>query len=352
MTINNGLLTPERRFADVPPAATVDPAHHALPATVFRFDRAGFQFAKKDAAAKESENESGRPDPVPFTMLARTGDAITHWYWGSIIHDMAGFTARKDTVCIDYCHDCEEILGFADSQVANNDGLTLSGMLTPFTDEDRASEVIYKYSIGVPYEASIDFDYSSVEYLQQNATAVVNGKTFTGPGYIVRQWTIAGSAVCPYGADGNTSTTFAAGEHETRHITLFSKTGEVLMTTETTTTTTPDATALAAAKAEWQAGLKKFSDKFGPENGLNWFNAGHSYEKALELHADALTAKHAATATELAAANQKLASIPRGETEALSGNGADANGKPAANGAPNHPLTSFIKINGKTAPAA
>jgi hypothetical protein len=139
-------------------------------------------------------------------MLARTGSVINHWYWGSIVHDMSGLTERKPIIAVDYCHEYGEILGFADSQKANAAGLTLSGMLTPFHETDRASEILFKGKAGVPYEASISFDYSELEFVQDGETATVNGQIVLGSCYIVRKWTLIGVAICPYGDDGRSWT--------------------------------------------------------------------------------------------------------------------------------------------------
>lgn len=329
----NGNKVTEHKWSGKPPTAGVDPKTFCVPSIVSRFDRSTFQFAAETKPVETRDATSGRPAPVPFTMLARTGAAIDHWWWGAIIHDMSGFKARKDVVCIDYCHNAEEIIGYADKQDATNDGLLLTGALTPFTADDRASEVVYKASQKVPYEASIDFDYLSVEWVPEKASTQVNGSTFTGPGYVVREWTIASSAVCPYGADPNTSTTFAQ-ENETRSVTLFSKSGAPLMTTNVTETgTVPDATKTTPTeltadqvKANLTAGLKKFTTKFGAENGANWFTDGKSYEEALELHIDAQAETIKKLTADLEAANTKLANAPKGETTPVSTSDAE---KPA-----------------------
>lgn len=300
-----------------------------LPATAMRFERTALQMAAAEAS-DEAATSDGPPAPVPFSMLARTGSVVYSWYWGAIVHDMAGFTARKETIVADYCHDRSEILGFADKQTAADAGLTLSGFLTPFTEDDRASEVVYKSKAGVPYEASIEFDYSSVEYLQQAATAVVNGQVITGPCYIVRQWTLVGVAVCPYGVDGGTSTNFSRDPDrviESRPVKLFSKpvegttmppqNGTPAPPAETQQTTQTPATQQSSTtdpQAEFKAGLKRFTTKFGAVNGVQWFTDGKSYEEALELHATALETRLAAMDTETAELQTKLANAPRGES--------------------------------------
>jgi hypothetical protein len=50
----------------------------------------------------------------PISMLARTAKPIEHWYFGKVVHDMAGMALAAPTLPIDYCHDPEEVLGFLD----------------------------------------------------------------------------------------------------------------------------------------------------------------------------------------------------------------------------------------------
>lgn len=308
------------------PAAGTSTEFDAVPVAACRLSRVALQFADS-----EPPDDSGRPAAVPFNILARTGAAIFHWYWGKIVHDMAGFTASKPKISIDYVHDDDEILGFADKQTAADEGLRLAGKLTPFKPDDRASEIIFKAAAGVPYEASISFDYSSLEYLTEGAAATVNGQTVTGPAYIVRQWTIDGTAICPHGADPATETSFKRGERPeiARTVTLFSKPGVSAMHIDNTpapNTPPADATNLststptdpATSEAAVVARLNKFTTKFGSENGVKWFTAGKTYEEALELHADALASDLAKSREETAAANTKLANAPRGEGTALS----------------------------------
>jgi hypothetical protein len=291
----------------------------------------------------------------PFKMLARTGDPIYHYWWGWVIHDMAGFTASKDTICVDYCHDCDEIIGIANEQSASDAGLEITGELIAFRQDDRAAEVLFRSAEGTPYQSSIDFDYSRVEYLETMATTEVNGQSVTGPMYIVRQWTVGAVAVCPYGADSGTSTEtdFADNPNSPqapRTITLFSN-GVPIMPGSTTpaapaAAAVPEPTKLSAAEstpapdkaaiaAEIRAELTKFMTKFGADNGGKWFSEGKSYSEALELHADALATQLTASKTALTDSETKLKSIDRGEAAPASATDFEKSGgggtKPAAN---------------------
>jgi hypothetical protein len=175
----------------------------SVPATALRFAVSACKFGDNGADAKT----------VPVTMTARTGDPICHWYWGNVVHDLSGMTVNKDRLPVDYCHESDEVLGYLNKFDPSSGDLIVSGALTPFEDGDRASEVIYKQKAGVPYEASIDFTGPTVvEYVDAGASTDVNGKTLQGPLTVFRKWVLRGVAICPYGADPNTSTEFKAGD--------------------------------------------------------------------------------------------------------------------------------------------
>lgn len=176
-----------------------------IPAAALRFDM-------QCEFADSNSDESGR---VPITLQARTPDPIAHWFWGRIVHDMSGMQLRKEATPIDYCHmgayDSNELIGVAADIKANNKGLTIHGDLISTRADDRASDIIAKGRAGIPFEASIDFNGPGLvlEEIGQGAKVKVNGKTFEGPGVIARKWPLRSVAVCPYGADSNTSSKFS-----------------------------------------------------------------------------------------------------------------------------------------------
>lgn len=148
---------------------------------------------------------------APIKIFARSAQPIDHWWWGRVVHDMAGMTG-KDRIPIDYCHDDKEVIGFMNKRELTDDGLLLSGALVPFAkrQDDRATEVLHKSALGVPYEGSIDFrGEMAVEDVPAGVSTEVNGFQFAGPGVVIRQWTLRGVALCPYGADANTHAEFS-----------------------------------------------------------------------------------------------------------------------------------------------
>lgn len=144
---------------------------------------------------------------APVRLVARTGKPVEHWFWGRVVHDLAGMRLHKPRIPIDYVHDAKEIIGYLNRFDTETGDLIVSGALIPFKDSDRATEIIHKNRAGVPYEASINFggDGIKVEELADGQCAQVNGYQFDGPGTIVREWPLRGVAICPYGADANTA---------------------------------------------------------------------------------------------------------------------------------------------------
>jgi hypothetical protein len=134
---------------------------------------------------------------------------------------------------IDYNHNPDEVVGYLNNFDIDSGDLLAAGALTPFTPEDRASELIFKMGEGVPYEASINFSDSMVlEEIEEDEEVTVNNRDFVGPLTVVREWGLRNIAVCPMGADKNTeSTLFNEGKDI---VVKFITKGEPKMKTELT----------------------------------------------------------------------------------------------------------------------
>jgi len=165
---------------------------------------------------------------APVKLKARSGQPIEHWYWGNVVHDLAGMRTHKPRLTVDYAHNDSEVLGYLNHFDATSGDLIASGALTPFREDDRASEVLYKMRQGVPYEASIFFggDGIKIEEVGEGMVAQVNGYQFAGPGVIIREWPLRGVAICPYGADQNTESAAMSAGNETYTATTITKQSE------------------------------------------------------------------------------------------------------------------------------
>lgn len=178
----------------------MDSETRPIPLSALRFTVGDFDLGNNGDDAKTA----------PFRMVARSGKPIDHWFWGRVVHDLSGMQ-HKNRVPIDYVHDDKEVIGYANHFDVTDGDLVVSGALVPYKDNDRASEIVHKFRSGVPYEASINFggDGIEIENIPEGTTADVNGYSFSGPGVIVRHWPLRGIAVCPYGADANTTSEFS-----------------------------------------------------------------------------------------------------------------------------------------------
>lgn len=315
-------------------------------------------------AATATITPASGDEPARVKILARSAKPIEHWYYGLVIHDMAGMFQPKPSIPLDYCHRDDEVLGHADTFNADPAaGLTVEGPIIPFTKDDRASEVLFRAAKGTPYEASINFagDGVKLEILAEGQVATVNGGTIEGPATIVRQWPLRGVALCPYGADSNTSAQFAdqgrtvpvtyltqeaptmpgtatapeapatettpattaeAPKTETPAETKPAPVAETT-TTETPAETTPAATAEtpapAAANELSQAPGQKYLDAFGPA-GAMYFAQGKTFEESQKLFAQQ-------TADELKALKAENAQL-RAQFSALRGESAPVSFQP------------------------
>lgn len=150
---------------------------------------------------------------APVKVKARSGKPLEHWFWGRVVHDLAGMRMHKPRLALDYAHNDAEVIGYLNHFDSSSGDLMASGAIIPFTAGDRADEVLFKMGQGVPYEASIFFggDGMKIEEVPEGASTQVNGYQFDGPGCVIREWPLRGVAVCPYGADQNTETTTMSG---------------------------------------------------------------------------------------------------------------------------------------------
>jgi hypothetical protein len=315
-----------------------------VPARAFQLAAGPFEFAGGDGAA------AGR---APIKLTASSGQVFNHWFWGPMVIDNAGMQLTKNRLTLDYCHNPDEIVGFADNIQKSDGKLVVAGQLVSVQPGDRASEIAAKGAAGVPYEASIKFDSSNglvLEEYQPGSAAVVNGRSVPGPLTVIRQCLLRGIAVCPYGADPYTDSEFSVagkGEDVTLTVNLFSQEGDMPATaTESTTTKSAD-----EVRAELVAQTKDYSDRFGAELAANWGPLGEN-KPLLECyaefcqqlrgqHAEAIAGRDTAHAAALAdlqgkltaaeakvtAADARIASLNLGEQKPVSGGGKTAAGE-------------------------
>lgn len=265
---------------------TIDPKQ--VPKDAMRFAAvANFQFA----------DVVDGTDVRPFTMIARSNGPVEHYYWGRIVHDFAGMAWREQGITIDYTHDFDAVIGYANQFAVTEEGLQLTGALVVTQAGDKADEVSKKAKAGVPYEASIDWygPDCELEYIPENTTTLVNNQQFSGPGYVVRKWPLRAASICRYGVDRDTRTQFSESQTEADTVSVSISTpstenDEVTKSTGTAPAAGATAPATGAENQQFaqnpgQAGgisiemLKQFSAEFGPK-GTEYLTAGLTLDAA------------------------------------------------------------------------
>jgi hypothetical protein len=290
-----------------------------VPSKAMQFEAGRFQFG-----------ESEEPTRSPISMLGRSAEPIDHWYFGKVIHDMAGFRTDHPRVPIDWAHDdySDEGIGYLDTFTADEHGLMVSGELVSVEPNDRADKLRKKAAAGVPYQASIFFRGEKFEEVPEGYVSQVNGQEIEGPAIIVRQWALRGMAVCLYGADHRTESQFSddAGEvsitieTETEMATKKKEveTPEVdTQLTEPQETTTPVVEEVKPNPEQFRTELKNYITAFGAEDGANWFAEGLSFTDAQAKFCEKLQGKLSAEKQRADDLAEKLSSIDRGSDKPL-----------------------------------
>jgi hypothetical protein len=247
---------------------------------------------------------------APVRLKARSGDPIDHWYWGKVVHDLTGMRLHKQRLTIDYAHNDNEVLGYLNHFASDTGDLIASGALTPWREDDRASEVMFKMAAGVPYEASIFFggDGIKIEEVAFGTSQQVNGRTFEGPGVIIREWPLRGVAICPYGADQNTEAS-AMAQGETVAVATITNNKESEMSEQTQTV---EAEAVAEGQPVEAAAVEA---EAAPESEKPEVNLSEQADKAVDRMA-LLTAERDAIAVERDAMGASVTGLT-GERDAL-----------------------------------
>lgn len=316
--------------------AAKQPSKFSAPAEAFAFE-SDCQFADPQARDKSGLRK------MPIEVLARTGRPVYHWYWDWIVHDMAGMVS-KERIAFDYRHDPDEPIGFADKITATNE-LRLAGELISRSNHDAAAKIMDLGPAGVPYEASIHFNPSTMEleWLPEGFQSQVNGQTVNGPLTIVRKWELLRCAICLTGVDGGSQTNFSSGgtsaaqfelkwrnqmgtdpkpDNKTTDSAKESPSGQQSQpatnaTGAAATTVSTETNARAQFESEFRNQLNRYVTKFGADAGAKYFAEGKSWEQALESHVLHLEATAKAAVAAQKAAEDKLAKLDLGESTGI-----------------------------------
>lgn len=306
-------------------------------------------------------DEGAAPLPAAeFDMVCRTAAPVDLGY-AKLAHDFSTFIAPTLTPC-DYCHDSDRLLGNCADYRIEGDAIKCKATVESITPGDLAGEIIARAGSArapVPYQASIEWE-GDVELLIEGSKTI-NGVDVMAPAYLVTNWTIKQMAICPQGADPDTSTELAtrlsaeaaaaptklaaedppAADESTTPAETDPPTeaadepatcpecGQAMPAAETETeveaeaeTPTTEATdAPADAEKLTRADLTKFAAAFGGD-AIGYLTAGLNYHQALEKHLAKLSGELTSERSKAGDLEKRLAKPPlvahRGEASALS----------------------------------
>lgn len=150
----------------------------------------------------ENENEND----FHFEMIGSSGEPFYHYFWENLAFDFEGMVFEKDKIPILWDHDRDRPIGFSSPPTITPDKKML------FTDEhvtflegnEDVKRFVSESKQGLPYQASICGEPTSIEYIPSGEKTEVNGHEFVGPGHIWRKFSMLECSITLFGADSNT----------------------------------------------------------------------------------------------------------------------------------------------------
>ncbi|WP_428937775.1 hypothetical protein [Fontivita pretiosa] len=196
-----------------------------------------------------SPGADGKPALPRFRMVAYTGVPMRVAGWRHpVVVDLAGLAIPSQSRPIRFGHDAGSGVGHTDSIRVEGGQLVASGIVS--RDTAAAKEVVASSKNGFPWQASIGAGVEEFEFVKENQSVMVNGRSYTGPVNVVRKATLGEISFVDLGADAQTSASVQA-KREKQEMDGIDN-GGVAVTTDTTTasaTTAPLDTAAAAIRA-------------------------------------------------------------------------------------------------------
>ena len=155
------------------------------------------------------EAASGRPARRPsFQILAYTGGLLRVGWLRPLVVDLAGLRAGRTTILLD--HDPSQIVGQGSASIADGK-ITVAGEITgDLSAGAPAGQVVSHAKNGFVWAASVGISPERVEPVDGNQQVTVNGRSFSGPIYVVRAGRLGEVSFVGVGADEEATATIAA----------------------------------------------------------------------------------------------------------------------------------------------
>jgi hypothetical protein len=149
------------------------------------------------------ENENKLPT---FKMVVYTGKAVNANYsYYPIIIDLKGLKIPNQNVPVRFRHDPDKGVGHTTKIYIENGNVYAEGVISRETEYSK--DIVSSSRNGFPWRVSIGCSVEKAQWIDENETSQVNGRTFKGKGYILRTTTMQESSFVDIGADNDTSAT-------------------------------------------------------------------------------------------------------------------------------------------------
>jgi len=162
-------------------------------------------------SASPNDGKDGQPSLPSFWMSLYSGGIFNQW-WSEypLVLDTAGcelpsspIPATGDHV---YCADCT--VGHIESARVVDHAIECEGVFSGVSELRDA--IVAAGKNGFPWQASMGADVLSAFLVKSGESAIVNGRTFNGPIYVINKSRLREGAFTQLGADFNTSARVAA----------------------------------------------------------------------------------------------------------------------------------------------
>ncbi len=144
-----------------------------------------------------------------FRGIAYTGGTMKVGYGRPVAIDLDGLKAGSDVLPFLRDHDATDIVGHGTADIGKRQ-IKVDGTASGEGETDGARRVLSLAANGFPWQMSVGVEPIKVEAIDAGDSVVVNGRTVTGPAYVVRAGLLREVSFVAIGADGRTSAEVAA----------------------------------------------------------------------------------------------------------------------------------------------
>lgn len=136
-----------------------------------------------------------------FSGIAYTGGPMRANYPMPVVIDLSGLTASSDVIPFLYQHDPSSIVGHGTAEIGKQ-SIRVAGEVSGVGP--AAQEVVALAGNGFRWQMSVGVMPDKTEQIDAGASAIVNGRTVSGPAIVVRGGQLREVSFVAIGADGRT----------------------------------------------------------------------------------------------------------------------------------------------------